>query len=504
MGRKIGTILSFATLAMEVFTALFLTPFIIRSFGQAEYGVYTLVLSITSYLALLDFGVGNSVVRFMAKYRATNQVEEQRKFLGITTIYYAAVACIVLVVGTILVYILPSAFVVGLSNEEILLAQRLLGITTVNTAITIGTAGFFYTVIAFENFVVSKGLSILITLLRVIVVVVGLRCGIKSLGVVTVNMIFSLFSRSIIVLFVLLKMKLRPTLKRVKFSQIKEIIAYSAIILLQMIATQINNMADQILIGALAVSSSVILGIYGVGAQINQYFQSFGGAMNGVLMPGVVSLVEQGASPKELQGEMSRIGRMNLAFVGFVWTVFLVFGKQFVVLWSGTVNQEAYAVALLLMFPMIFILSQSVGTQILWAKNKHKTQSFLKLGIVLLNVLLTIVLIQWNPLIGATIGTFISLMLGDVAVMQIVFKKDIGIDLKSYYADLFKGILPSLAISFAVGILFKMLNLTGWFGFILNCLSMTISYFVCMVLFGLNQYERSLINSIKNKFLKKK
>ena len=53
-----------------------------------------------------------------------------------------------------------------------------------------------------------------------------------------------------------------------------------------MVATQINGYADQVLLGMLVSSSAAIIGIYGVGAQLVQYFQSIGQAIGGVLMPG--------------------------------------------------------------------------------------------------------------------------------------------------------------------------------------------------------------------------
>ena len=72
MNRKTGVILSYVLLIVEIFSTLLFTPFLIRSLGQAEYGIYQLVISITAYLALLDLGVGNSVIRYIAKYRANN------------------------------------------------------------------------------------------------------------------------------------------------------------------------------------------------------------------------------------------------------------------------------------------------------------------------------------------------------------------------------------------------------------------------------------------------
>ena len=74
--------------------------------------------------------------------------------------------------------------------------------------------------------------------------------------------------------------------------------------------------------------------------------------------------------------------------------------------------------------------------------NQHKEQAILKGIIVLLNILLTVVLIKWQPLIGATIGTFISLVLGDVVVMNVIFRKKLKMNLGYYYKGLTKGIMP--------------------------------------------------------------
>ena len=103
MGRKFGTVLSVISMTVEVFSAMFLTPFLIRSLGQAEYGVYSLVLSLVTYLALLDMGVGNSVVRFVSKYKVNEDEIGQRKFLGIITVYYAVIFVVILLIGVVFI-----------------------------------------------------------------------------------------------------------------------------------------------------------------------------------------------------------------------------------------------------------------------------------------------------------------------------------------------------------------------------------------------------------------
>lgn len=504
MNRKIGVILSYIMMIFEVLSTLLLTPFILRTLGQAEYGVYKLSAAIVAYLLLLDLGVGNAVTKYAAQYRVEGDVQQSCRFLGVATIYYLIIALFVLAVGGILIVIFPSVFATGLTGSEVTLGQKLLGITVINAAVTLGTAGYANVIIGYEKFIVSKGWSIVQIILRIILTYISLKIGMGSIGIVTVNLLMTILCRGFFVFYVLFGLKLKPMFSGIKIPFIKEIVGYSSLILLQMIATQINAFVDQILLGILVPASAVIIGVYGIGAQIVQYFQSIGSSFTNILMPGVVKMVENKATPQQLCDEMVKIGRMVFMVLAFIWCCFLFYGKQFILLWVGEENLDAYFVAIILMFAYIFTLTENIGSQILWAKSEHKEQAFLKLGIVLVNIILTIFLIKWSPLIGATIGTFVSLILGDVVVMNIVFYKKIGISLKKYYMGLFKGILPCLIISTVVGGLFSLLHFSGWLGFACNIFIMVSVYAVCMFLFGFNTYERSLIKSIFEKIFRRR
>lgn len=499
MSRKIGVVLSYVLMIFEVLSTLLLTPFIIRTLGQAEYGVYKLVAAVNAYLLLLDLGVGNAIIRYISKYRVSGEVNKERQFLAVATIFYGAIAAIALVAGGILIAIFPTAFSKGLNSEEILLGQKLLAITMVNSAVTLGTAAYNNVLIAYERFAVSRIISIVQIIIRMILTYTVLVMGWGSIGIVSVNLLMTVLGRGYFVGYVLGPLKLRPLFSGIDFSFVKEIVTYSSFILLQMIATQLNSTVDQILIGALVNASAVILAVYGVGTQIVQYYQSIGSAFTSVLMPGVVKLVEGKSSADELTDEMVRIGRIIFMVLAVIWCGFAVFGKEFIVLWAGEKNTDAYLVAMILMTAYAFTLTESIGTQILWAMNEHKEQSILKIVIVLINIALTAILIKWNPLIGATIGTFISLMLGDVVVMNLIFKKKLKINLLYYYCSIFKGIVPCMMISFAAGMIAKLFFPMGWGWLIIKLAIVVVVYGITMITFGMSEYEKNLTNSIFKK-----
>lgn len=493
--------MSYVMMIFEVLSTLLLTPFIIRTLGQAEYGVYKLSASVVAYLLLLDLGVGNAITRYIAKFRASGEKEQSQKFLGVATIYYTVIALVALIAGVVLIAVFPKAFAKGLTASEIKLGQELLFITMINAAVTLGTAAYNNVIIAYERFTVSKGVPIIQIIVRMALTVVMLKGGFGSVGIVMVNLLMTVVCRGFFIIYVLFWLKLRPKFKGIDISFVKEIILYSSMILIQMIATQLNATVDQILIGSLVASSAAILAVYSVGTQVTQYFQSMGTAFTGVLMPGIVKMVESGVDSKTLTDEMIRIGRIILIVLGLIWGGFLACGQQFITLWAGADNSNAYFVAVILMTAYMFILTESIGTQILWAMNQHKEQAILKGIIVLLNILLTVVLIKWQPLIGATIGTFISLVLGDVVVMNVIFRKKLKMNLGYYYKGLTKGILPCIAVATAVGFVARhFLKNGGWISLLLEVAIICLVYAVCILMFGMNTYEKNMVLSVLRKF----
>ena len=79
---RAGVILSFLTLALTNIVALVLTPYMLRSFGQSEYGLYVLIGTLVSHLSLLDLGLGTAVVRYVAHYRAMKDRRAEENFLA--------------------------------------------------------------------------------------------------------------------------------------------------------------------------------------------------------------------------------------------------------------------------------------------------------------------------------------------------------------------------------------------------------------------------------------
>ena len=79
--------------------SFFLTPYIIHRVGQGAYGVWILVGAFSGYLGLFDFGIGFGVVRFVARFQHTGEVEKRNQVVA-TAFYVAAVLAVGVLAAT--------------------------------------------------------------------------------------------------------------------------------------------------------------------------------------------------------------------------------------------------------------------------------------------------------------------------------------------------------------------------------------------------------------------
>lgn len=105
----INTIYSVLSWLLPLILALVTTPFLIRGLGVETYGVYLLVLGFITYF--FTYGVGKSAAKFVAEYRAKNDVVMARKLVSaalITNVVISVVAASIIallarfIVGSVL------------------------------------------------------------------------------------------------------------------------------------------------------------------------------------------------------------------------------------------------------------------------------------------------------------------------------------------------------------------------------------------------------------------
>src|SRR5580698_830213 len=90
--------MSWLGLATTMVVGFLLTPFILHRLGNTALGLWVLMTSFTGYYGLLDLGIRNAIVQYVARYKATDEADELAKVVSTGVFTYCAVAFTAIVI----------------------------------------------------------------------------------------------------------------------------------------------------------------------------------------------------------------------------------------------------------------------------------------------------------------------------------------------------------------------------------------------------------------------
>ena len=189
---KAGAALNYVIIGLNALLGLLYTPYMLRMLGQNEYGLYSLVASIIAYLTILDFGFGNAIVRYTAKFRTHNDNENQSRMFGLFLIVYSVVGLITVAIGGVLFLNIDNLFDRTMTTDEISQAKIMLGLLIFNMAATFPLSVFGSIITAYEHFVFQKSIQIVRLLLSTGVIILLLFMGYKAVAMVVVQTVFNI------------------------------------------------------------------------------------------------------------------------------------------------------------------------------------------------------------------------------------------------------------------------------------------------------------------------
>ena len=129
---KAGVFLNYVIIALNALVGLLYTPYMLRMMGQSEYGLYSLVTSIIAYLTIMDFGFGNAIIRYTAKFRAEGKVREQSEMFGMFMVLYSVIGVLALLGGIFLYLNVDNMFGSTMTDVELEKAKIMMLILAFN------------------------------------------------------------------------------------------------------------------------------------------------------------------------------------------------------------------------------------------------------------------------------------------------------------------------------------------------------------------------------------
>ena len=97
----------YAVYGAAMVSGLVVTPIVLHALGDEPFGIWAFIGSITIYLAVLDLGLGPSVVRFTAEARGRGTPAATNQVASVALALYAVIGVVTLVAGAALSWLVP-------------------------------------------------------------------------------------------------------------------------------------------------------------------------------------------------------------------------------------------------------------------------------------------------------------------------------------------------------------------------------------------------------------
>lgn len=493
---KFGIALSYLLIFLNTLFSFIVTPYIISCLGEAEYGVYKTISSLTASLVVLDLGLGSTVTRYVATYKAKKKDSSIPNFIAMSLLQ-ALVVCILLgIVSVIINSTIDTTYAKTFSTDQLITAHKLIKLMTINLMIHIVENVINGVITGNNNFLLGNGIKVLRLVIRAALLILLLTFYGNSCTIAMVDIGVTVFIVCIELFYVVKRMKTRIRFTHWDKSLFLESGKYTLLMFLQSIAIQFNGNVDSVLIGALISTSSVT--IYSMSLIIFGLYENLSSAISSVMLPTVVRLVENQARPEDLQRCVEKTGRMQFTVLGAALGAYIALGKNFYSLWLGEKYKDCYWLTLILIIPVTFPMLENVALSILRAQNKMGYRTITLMCSTLCNVVLSVVGIRYIGYWGAAAGTA-AYSITNFILMNIYYHKQLRFKVIQLFARIFSRIILCVAIAMVVTAFFKKHLQCSWISFSVCSLVYLAIYSSMMAFWGLNDEEKALIHIRKGR-----
>lgn len=486
---KIGAMLSYASIAINILSGLLYTPWMINQIGQNDYGLYTLANSVITLL-MVDFGLSSATARYLSKYNAEGKREEAEKFLGAVYKLYLLVDAVIMT-ALVIIYFRIDSIYANLTPDELSRFKVVYIISALFSVTNFPFVTFNGILTSHEKFIPLKLSDVLYRVFLVGFTILALLMGFGLYALVTVHAIVglsvTLFKFIVIKKTVPLKVKFRHTDK----SLYKDIFGFS-------IWTTISSLMQRLVFNITPsilgmVTSAAQIAVFGIVTTIEGYSYTITTAINGMFMPRISRLVTDDKSDKALNKLLVDVGKFQFSLNGLIIVGFAVVGKAFINLWMGEAYADAYYGILLVVIPGAFFNSLQIANTTVVVKGKVKLMAMVNILTGVINVCLSYPLAKIYGVLGACISICIAYSVRSI-VLLILYHKILPFNIPAFIKKCYLRISLPMVLSIAIGFGMNMIIPDGgWFtllfkGGFIACL------FVAMVfLFGFNKQEKSAL-----------
>ena len=401
--KNVGS--SWFSLGINIIIGFFLSPFILHRLGDAAFGIWVLIFSITGYYGIFDLGIRSSVIRYISKFTAVEDKEGLAKFFNTSLATYTCIGLAATLVTFIGSYFVDSMF--HIPPDFLHTARWLFLIVGLSVALGFPLGIFAGILEGLQRFYLLNFTNVVALVLRAILTVMALHRGYGLLTVGLITVLLPLLSSAARAVLVFRILPIPIGLKYVDRSVFKEMANYSSVTFVIQVAYKLRFKTDVVVIGTFLNSAAITQ--FSIGGRLVDYATEVVSSLAQIFLPM--------SSQSDAKGDLNRLrkifvaGNRACALVIFpVTAILIILGKAVIEAWVGRKYVAgSYPVMLVLLIPTTLILAQNATPRIIYGMAKHRTLAWVTSIEGVGNLILSIVLVRWIGVIGDAIGTAVPL-----------------------------------------------------------------------------------------------
>ncbi len=428
----------------------FLSPFVVHHLGNSAYGVWVLIVSLTGYLGLLDLGVRGAVTRYVARYHAQGDYDEANRIASSALTIFAGGGLLAFLLSIGLAVLAVSSFNIPEAYQS--QARLVLPIVGITVAISLIGGVFGGILVALQRFDVVNLVQVISSGLRALVIVIALRNG---KGIVALACIQLVFSSCTALTNAWMSYQFFPQLRiRLRYfnrQRLALIFSFSFYSFLLHVSAYLIVYTDAVVIGVFLPVSFVTF--FSIAGNLVNYSRDLISGISGTMTP-LASKLEAEGKMRDLQRVALNASSYATVLMLPIAITFMIRGRTFIGLWMGAEFANLSGRVLwILSISAIVSAGWQVGGSIMIGISKHKRLVPMYLAIALVNLGMSVVLVQKIGVTGVAWGTTIPDLVLCLVLWPWYVRRTLKIPVRTY--ALTTWVRPALAmVLFAIGSFF--------------------------------------------------
>lgn len=490
-----GSITQALALLINILSLYIITPYTINAIGDQYYGLWALIASFTGYYFLLDFGISQTVIKFVAKSIANKNLIERDIIISNSFFLFTFISLIALLP----VLIISIGFYHFSSEELKIISVILILIAGFEFMISLPLKVFQGVAYAYLDYSVSSLLDILKTIIRLVGIFTLIYHSEDIIFLPVISFSTTFFYYACISYFVFARYKPKISWKKVTKKELQTLTGFSKYIFITQIGDLLRFRIDYILISVILSLESIT--IYAIAQKLSNVYMQIIMKMLGVLNP-LIFRLGSGADSKQKVDTYFNCIRISCIISFAIGTSIIVTASMLITYWMGDDYLQAATILSFLVFALSMDLIQIPSNAILQSIEKHHYFAWLTIIEGICNLILSIILGLNYGLIGIVLGTVIPMTTIKILVLPYFLCRESGMSLKYYYQIILGPLsLAIVSSSFVFYILQPEINFNSQFLNLIFTFTIQFSLYILLsiILFLSKTEQKTLMKNVLNR-----